>query len=261
MHATTQKNCTTTVLITMDDKNFEKMEDYIHGKLSALEQQRFEDEMAQDEVLRQEVALYRRLIDAVETESARQLLEQIHEENFAKETTVVPLQSRRAFFPLAIAASLALLVLAGWWLFTLQSTQAEGLYAAYFFPAVGLPTTLGYTEDPQFAEGMISYKLQEYAEARNYWKSLVEADPQNDTLNYYMGIAFLADEMPDQAVNHLQRVVQQDESAYQNDAKWYVALAYLLAEQEENAKTILNELAATESNYQEPSREILNDLN
>ncbi|MDF9795461.1 tetratricopeptide (TPR) repeat protein [Catalinimonas alkaloidigena] len=244
----------------MDEKLFEKMEDYIHGRLSASEKDSFETELEKDEALWEEVALHKKLISSIETESLRQMLDQIHEAHFEEETPVVSMQSRRSYFTWAVAASLALFVLAGWWFFSVQPSQPATLYASYFAPATGLPTTLGYSNSTDFAEGMVSYKLGEYAEARSYWQPLLKAAPSNDTLNYYVGISFLAEEAPAQALGYLEKVAQTESSVFSNDAHWYQALAYLLNEQEEEARAILNELSAEGSAYRKQSLEILEEL-
>lgn len=244
----------------MDEKLFEKMEDYIHGNLSVAEREQFEAEMSTDEHLREEVELHRKLVSSVETESLRQLLEQIHEENFESETKVVSLPRRRSYFPMAIAASVALLILAGWWIFNLQTSSPESVYAAYFTPAEGLPTTLGYSTNTDFAEGMVSYKLEEYAEALEYWQPLVEADPTNDTLNYYVGVAFLADEQSDSAIDYLTTVVSNEQSSFRTSAQWYLALSYLKTNQGEQAKPLLEDLADRDNPYQSRSSEILQKM-
>lgn len=237
------------------------MENYLNGRMSAQEQERFEREMSQNQELREEVALHQQLVSSIETESVRQMLEQIHEENFTEEAApVVPMRSRSRYFPLAIAASVALLVLAGWWVFSWQSSQPEALYAAYFSPDEGLPTTLGYADNAQFAEGMVSYKLGEYTEALEYWQPLLSADPANDTLNYYSGLAYLANEQTEQAMQFLKPVAENEASGFHTNARWYLALAYLRNEQTTEAKTLLQLLADESSPYQEESRIILERL-
>lgn len=237
------------------------MENYLNGRMTTEEQQSFEREMSTNQELREEVEVHRRLVSSIETESVRQMLEQIHEENFAEEAApVVPMHSHSRYFPLAIAASVALLILAGWWVFNWRSSQPEALYAAYFSPDEGLPTTLGYADNAQFAEGMVSYKLGEYTEALEYWQPLLSADPDNDTLSYYSGLAFLANDQPEQAMQYLNLIVENEASAYQMDARWYLALAYLKNEQPAKAQALLQTLAAKDSPYREESQEILEKL-
>ena len=237
------------------------MENYINGRMTAEEQQRFEREMSRNPELQEEVEMHRKLVSSIETESVRQMLEQIHEEHFAQEETpIVPMRSRSRYFPLAIAASVALLILAGWWVFSWQSSQPEALYAAYFSPDEGLPTTLGYMDNARFAEGMVSYKLGDYAEALDYWQPLLSADPANDTLNYYAGLAYLASERPEQAITRLDKVVENETSGYYTDARWYLSLAYLKNEQADEARTYLRQLAEEDVPYREESREILEKL-
>lgn len=262
MYATAQKNCSETTLRKepMDELLFEKIEGYLQGTLTPADRKRFEAEMKKNEELREEVALHRQLISSIETESVRQLLEQIHEENFEKETPVVSIRHRRAYTFIAVAASLALLILSGWWYINLQVSQPASLYASYFSPAAGLPTTLSHTNNARFSEGMISYKLEEYAEAREWWQPLLQADPANDTLNFYMGVASLADEQTEGAIHYLSKVAEENNSVYYTDARWYLALAYLLNEKEEKARTLLQGLSEQDNSYREQSIEIIEKI-
>jgi tetratricopeptide (TPR) repeat protein len=262
MYATAKKNCSKTQLKkeAMDELLFEKIEGYLQGTLPLAERKRFEAEMKENEELRNEVALQKKLVSSIETESVRQLLEQIHEENFERATPVVSIRHRRSYTFIAAAASLALLILSGWWYINSQVSQPASLYAAYFSPAAGLPTTLSYTNNARFSEGMISYKLEEYAEAREWWQPLLQADPANDTLNFYMGVAALADEQTDGAINYLSKVVEDNNSIYYTDAQWYLALACLLDDNKEKAKTILLDLSEQDSTYREQSIEIIKKI-
>ncbi len=243
----------------MDELLFEKIEAYLQEQLTPEERERFEASMAQNKELATEVALQKKLIQSIETESVRQLLEQIHADNFGKETTIVSIHRRRFFPYLAVAASLSLLLI-GWWYVTSQQSSLANLYSAYFTPATGLPTTLSYTANTQFAEGMVSYKLGDYTEAREWWQPLLEANPTNDTLNFYMGVAFLAEEQADLAIENLSKVVEHTSSVYSDDAQWYLALAYLRNKQKAEAKEILSSLAEKESLYRKQSQEILSQI-
>lgn len=245
----------------MDEQIFEKIEGYIQGTLPPEEQKQFEAEMEKDAALSDEVAFQRKLIKSIETESVRQLLDQLHTENFEEEETpVVTMRQRQSYTWMAVAASVALLMVAGWWVFFGQQPSTSSLYAAYFSPATGLSTTLGYTNNAQFSEGMISYKLEEYAEAKNWWQPLLEADPANDTLNFYMGVASLANEQTDEAMQYLTKVEENQQSIYYGEARWYLALAYLQHDDKEKAKALLQELSAQDSDYQAQSLEILEKL-
>ena len=244
----------------MDELLFEKIEEYLQGTLTSAERERFEVEMNENEELREEVALQKQLMSSIETESVRQLLEQIHAENFERETPVVSIRHRRAHSFIAVAASLALLILSGWWYIDSRATQPASLYATYFSPAAGLPTTLSYTNNGRFSEGMISYKLEEYAEAREWWQPLLQADPANDTLNFYMGVAALADEQTEGAIHYLSKVTEENNSVYYTDARWYLALAYLLNEKEEKARTLLQGLSEQDNPYRGRSIEIIEKI-
>lgn len=254
----------------MDEQTFEIMEKYVANKLAPAEKARFEQKMEQNPELKAEVELHRKLMKSVETEGVRQMLEQIHQQQLAasatgsvadrQETPVVRFKPARQRLALAAAATVALLLVAGWWAFSLQQSRPEALYADYFAPANGLPTTLGVADDPLFAEGMVSYKLGEYPEALAAWQPLLAQATANDTLSYFAGVALLASQQPQKAESYLRQVARTGQSAYAGPARWYLGLALLLNGQQAEAREVLSELLATENPYREKSRELLEKI-
>ena len=47
--------------------------------------------------------------------------------------------------------------------------------------------------DPVFQDAMVAYKLGDFAEARTKWGNLLQADPGNDTLRFYIANAYVAE--------------------------------------------------------------------
>ena len=109
-----------------------------------------------------------------------------------------------------------------------------------FTPAPGLPTTLGATDYPEFAEGMVAYKLGDYAEARRWWLPLTGQDVANDTLNYYVGVSYLATTQTDSALFYLRRVADAPKTSYGSSARWYMALGHLQEGEPNRAREVLS---------------------
>src|SRR5690606_1433977 len=96
---------------------------------------------------------------------------------------------RIAFY--RIAASVAVLVALGLWFF-LQKSPNEKLYRQYFIADPGLPSVMGSGDNYIFQEAMVDYKRGNYDAAIAKWESLLPLERENDTLNYFLGSAHLA---------------------------------------------------------------------
>src|SRR5690606_38198090 len=92
----------------------------------------------------------------------------------------------------AVAACTIGLLLAGI-LFFFSRTPEEKLFVQFYRPDPGLPTLMGVSDHYEFENAMVSYKMGSYGEAIEGWRQLLKTYPQNDTLNYFIGSAYLAE--------------------------------------------------------------------
>ena len=246
----------------MDEANFARIEDFILKRMDEQERKAFLREMAQDEALRSEVTLQTELINAIETESMKATLSLMHEQHFGGG---IEKSSQRRVLILprgwAIAASIAVLITAGWFLFRNARTAPERLYAQYYTPDPGLPTTLNLQSNRLFAEGMIDYKMGKTENAIAQWLPLLQNNPTNDTLHYYLGVAFLENGNPDQAIQELEQIRTPADAFYQR-AQWYLALAHLQDENTKEVSRILRELVNLREaeEFRDRANRLLSDL-
>lgn len=225
----------------IDQATFERIEAYLLLRMPEDDRIRFEEEMKLDEKLRNEVRLQQRLIAAAETFS--------HEDASPLKKGLAPVKSmgsKRTM--LWYAAASIVLVLAGTWFYRTHSLSAESVYARYFVPDPGLPVVMsGNDNNYSFYDGMISYKEEDYHRAIEIWTEIYKKNEANDTLQYYMGLAFLNNHNPE-AVSYLQRVAQNQESVWRDRAIWYLTLACLkfdrISEAKEWADKITNKRQA-----------------
>jgi len=237
----------------MNEDLSHRIDDYLLGDLTPKEQAAFEQEMAQDDTLRQAVEEQRRLIEGIELENARRLLDEVMTSE--PRSVIKPLWQRAAPY-LAVAASVLLLI-AGW--YSLRPPRHERLYAANFEAAPGLPTTLGLSDDPAFAEGMIAYKQQQYEQALLRWQPLLTRGEVSDTLQFYLGVAHLGRGAPEPAEPLLRQVAEQSDSPFQPDAQWYLALAYLRQGKKPMVREWLQVLQAN-AQYGKRSKSLLREM-
>lgn len=206
----------------LQQERFEALEAYVLGRLGEAERLRFEQDLATDAGLRAELALQREHILAVEMAGVERRL---------KELGAKPAGLRiHAVNPgrhwLKVAAMVAVLVAgAVWW--STRPPANQRLFAEYHRPDPGLPVPMSATRDPQFQDAMVAYKLGDHAEAVAKWSTLLQTDPGNDTLRFYIAGAELAQGHAAAAIPLLQGLADDSVSTFRAKARWYLFLAYL----------------------------------
>ncbi len=102
---------------------------------------------------------------------------------------------------------------------------------------------MGVTDHYEFEKAMVDYKTGQYEEAIAAWNKLLLKNPGNDTLNYFIGSALMADKEFKQAKIYFDKVIEFPASVFIQNARWYKALILL---KEGNKKEALELLKLTE---------------
>ncbi|MEO8591306.1 MAG: hypothetical protein ABI432_18145 [Flavobacteriales bacterium] len=205
----------------MDRNRFEEIEAYVLGGMSAGERVAFEQEMERDALLRAEVELQRENILAIELGGMERTLGSVRTEQANG-----PVKNAGWSHYLKYAAFAAIVISGAFWMLTRPSTN-ERLFAEHFTADPGLPVPMSATDKPAFHDAMVAYKLGDYAEARGKWSVLLQAEPTNDTLRYYIASAALAMDDGATAIPLLEGVVAEPSSTFHHRSQWYLFLAYL----------------------------------
>jgi len=162
---------------------------------------------------------------------------------------------------LAIAASFALLLVAGWWLF-LKAPTNEALYADFYNPyqddlsekiQLDLSETGFADVEKTLLESMLSgldlYEKENYHEAIDVFARIENDNPGNRyTLEtrMYHAMSLLALGETDSCIEKLQQLVPLLDGKMNSQASYYLALAYLKQNETDKAKKILNSLISDE---------------
>lgn len=226
--------------IELDQEEFESIEKYVLGQLLPEEQAKFEQELTHDKKISAKVKEYESLIQGVQEASMREKMETFHQDLEENHEKVIPLIQKRSPRRYLLAAAIALLFISGIWLFLNKPTSNQAIFAQYYEPDPGLASRMSSGESYEFNRGMVDYKSKEYAAAITIWQDLHEQNPTNDTLNYFLGSAFLAKEQAKEAIPFFEQVLSQEKSPFYTESLWYLALASILNKDYSKAREYLN---------------------
>jgi tetratricopeptide (TPR) repeat protein len=199
----------------------ETIERYYNGTMAQQERLDFESRLNEDSNFRTQVDDIKTLILGIENQSLKEQLDVFHEE---VPNMVSQKSSASGFFTLRrLAASVVILIaITGFWWF--NPSQNEKLYSEYFTADPGLPTVMSSNSNFDFYDAMVNYKQGDYNIAIDKWESIQD---KSDTLNYFLGVAHMANKNEKTAIVFLEKVTKTKDFPLLNDAHHYLGLAYL----------------------------------
>lgn len=206
---------------------FEEIERYVLNQMGADEAAAFAARLSADAELQARTRELKMLSIAIQESALESQLPTFHNGvNVAKVSSKPKSHILGISAKWLVAASVILLLgFSAWW-GLLRETESERLFSAYYKPDPGLISAMGISENYAFDHAMIEYKTGNYKKAIKEWDSLRVIQPANDTLNYFLGSAYLGDQKLNEAVIYLQKV-SKTKSAFVNDANWFLGLALL----------------------------------
>jgi len=220
---------------TYDDQETQELIDsYLLGQLNSDDLAEFKERMSLFPDFRAEVEKQKALMRGIEEIGLKNSLDDFHEE-------IVIDPEKKWLTPgwLALAASVLILIGVSSWAILNRGHSPDKVFAENFKPDPGLPTTMGKSSDYEFYYGMVSYKRKEYGDAILRWEPLYAANPENDTVVYFLGVANLANGNARQATKYLEMARTKTESVFYEDIQYYLALSLLKENRIEEAKQII----------------------
>jgi len=269
--------------------NIDDIENFLNQEMDAADLAAFEKEMAADKDLAAEIDFHADVIKGIEGAAPldfRKMVGNVHEEmktegffsdtetdevvenNTQQEATV---RNISLFRRLAIAASFALVLTAGWFLLNQPNNTPEQLFADNFtihqdvlsmevedrLAETGFGTNKVTLNELQ--KGINAYNEQDYNIAISTFNNFEGIAPEDALINYakfYKAIALLKTEQVSTAQEVLERIIEQPAFPLIDDAKWYLALIYLKQDNKQGATFLLRTLSLSDA-YKERAMKLL----
>ena len=216
--------------------------------MSGANEREFRTRLSNDESLNSKVEEVRLLLTGIGAATLEQQLDQFHAsitgEASTTETSTVPekhtIKPRSRYFRLLAAASVALVIILAIVLLAGPNKDRK-LFTRFYEPDPGLATAMSASEDYAFNRAMIDYKTENYDSAIGTWTQLLQSKAGNDTLHYFLGVAFLAKDEDDSAAFHLRRTLELPDTTFHSDASWFLGLIYLKQGKKEEAASFIRQ--------------------
>ena len=242
--------------IQMKDLNQFPIDEYLLGMLSEEEVRNFDNQVQTNESLALEITQRRAIIEHLEVLEDRRMMEQIaqvHAQQKKSSAKVVPMRSRFRVF--AVAAVVALLLTAGWWLMN-NTTGSQDLYAQYYSSY-----TLRFG-DRSSNEDLINiagghYIDKNYEAAGPIFEQILAEDPSQSKARFALGISRMECKKWKEAQAPFQQLIDQNDPLYGDAAAWYLALTYYKLDKTMQAKALLEDIVAKNGEYKTKAKDFL----
>lgn len=244
-------------------KYFELIDAFLSGDLSQAEEAAFLEAMRTDEALRQEVELHREMDTALtETDALtlRATLQRIHT-RLADQPADDKIRKWRFTWAYQAAAVLLLLIVsAGIYYYVQDDTMSsEQLYSMYYQPddaVMIMRAGASGTHDGQLMEALKKYEAQDYQGALQLFKQ----GESNLLVHFYSGLAYMEINNYEEAINSFQKIMDEGENLFVEQASWYQGLCYLKTGQNEKVLETLRQLAQEGNPYEQRAEFIMQKL-
>lgn len=223
-----------------DQLLFEQVEKYLLGQMSKQEMLAFEQEMQQNQALKELTAQTKAAMEAIHLASLRQKMSEIEEK--LEKRNQANTKSRYLIWTAVAAAVLIGLSIPIVLHYQKSQHPTQLIYAQYFEKDPGMPTLMDQTFEFEFDDAMIDYKLGEYKLAIRKFLVLQRDDPDNDLVKFYLGMSYLNLNKTKQAGDLWKNWAPRDPKIDQK-RQWYQALIDLKQQNMKSAKNTLIDIS------------------
>ena len=249
--------------------SIELMLDYLEGNLSRDEAAAVRQRIEQEPFYQEALASLRQALeeDPAGTRDRAQRYRDLMREQFNRPRVTAPPAPQAGWrFPRwqVAAATVLLLLLPALYLWQRPPLE-QRLVAQHLQPAHVLTLRSGKTEASQYdpwAGAVRAYGDKAYPEAITQFEAFLGA-PEATTnavkqqqARLYLGVSYLLAQQPAAAIAPLQSLLDQSRSELQDEARWYLAWAYLQENRRTEALELFSLLAQKPNPHQEAAQEV-----
>lgn len=231
------------------EETFDKIEAYLKGQLDAKEKAAFEQKMATDSNLQEEVALHRLEQQSMELLVEKDIRGKMQKwKTESKEVTQAPKRNTIVRLgPWLAAATVALLLLFYFLVPKEQVLSGPELAAQYYEkPKSSQERSINIDNQNPLLEAFTLFDASNFIAAADLFGAVPAASPYYWLAQEWLGHSQYNANQLAQAIETFKRVVDGDVSPYSERNEWNLLLAYLKDNQEREARQVLNKVLEEE---------------
>jgi len=226
------------------------IENYLSGNAGKAEKAWLLDEMKKDPGLAREVSLRKKTNEILERKEIIDLRSKLAAVEMKKRSgeTLRRAAARTARYAAAIAL-IALISTAVY--FSVRQTSSGDLYQKYYsrYELPGAVRSVAGTGNSLMDKAIASYTMKDYQEAIGYLEQLISTEEDNMESFFMHGMANMEVRNYPVASRSFNKVLENDNNLYLEDAAWYLGLCYMMNGEKEKAVSQFSAIADSKSRY------------
>ncbi|BDS10185.1 tetratricopeptide repeat protein [Aureispira anguillae] len=252
-----------------EEQQFEQIERYLNQQLTKEETKAFEQLIAKDSALAQEVTLHQEMAAFLSDQQAFDLEKKLSAigEDFSKMHQKSATTSTRKWYYWLAAASFLLILTFAWWYNQAEKTSQE-LFAAHYQTYISdeLERSTPHPLSDHLTTGINAYIQKDYKVAIEQLQQALQIanTPNNSHENILFHLAMSNIELKNYALakGYLNQVLTLNKSIYAQQSYWYLALIELQEGNRSNSKMALEQLLriSERGKYALQAKQLLQEL-
>ena len=262
--------------MNLSEEQYELIEAYLTNELSVADRTSFERDIQADTELKKEVDRQRNIrlgLRALGIERAIEQAKQHYKANSVEaapddkpQTIVRPLMSWRNW---AAAASVVLVLGLGYYTYQQTTDRQDAMaFSETFSPDPSgqllkdFPSgRVSSVTRAQFLDAISSYEAGNYDAVINQLKTLPIDKQTIDYKNYFLGLSYLANKQPTEAISLLTKALTTPSTSIRRKAEWFLSLAYIKNGQKEKALPTLKRISLDKASpFQSTAQRVLRKI-
>ncbi|MBK0382496.1 hypothetical protein I5M32_05930 [Pedobacter sp. SD-b] len=242
----------------MENQNLENIIRYVNGEMQANEKEVFEQELATNINLKEDLLLYLNVDKTLRSEFSNNKTDRAFKENLVslnqqyfkaeQKPTAKIIKINRLWYAAAILI-VGLLIWAPW---------NHDIYDKYADTEMVSFAERGAVNQDNLQAATDAFNAKDFNKAKGLLQPLVKENPDDDMLKFYLGLTQFQTKEYEKAKSNF-TTVNKRASIFKYDAAFYMALTYLKQDNKAEAKVWLNKIPKDSDEHQK-AKDILDNL-
>lgn len=235
-------------------ENLEKMIKYLDGEVIGEERQKLEQEIANDSTAKETIDCINETGKIIADNELVDFIAKMNQVDAEyKQSLLVKKPANNFRFlnkKLLMAASIVLLLSIFTVINFIIPPSNNALYDKFYtkYDAC-VVTRSGDNTTDEITIAIQLYDKGKYSEALEKFNKIIKQDNKNTAAHFFAGVSYMEIKAYDKAIQSLNTVIAQNDTAFLEHAEWYLALCYLKSNHANQAKTLIKQIASSESYY------------